>query len=85
MSGGVLEVMHPWELSREQWNTERERLRPCFAQSNLTKSSGSEATARHNRLMWLLGGVRDVVKDELRRAQRGELKLSSAIRQIRLK
>ena len=67
--------VQPWQMTREQWNAERMRLRPCFAQSNFTKGSASEACARADRLAWLLFGVRD---DD--RAALNDLGLSSAER-----
>ncbi len=69
-------VAHPWELTREQWNAERDRLRPCFVQANFTKGSASEAVNRHERLVWLLGGVNDAARIRLKDFHDGKIILS---------
>ena len=69
-------VTHPWELTREQWNAERDRLRPCFVQANFTKGSASEAVNRHERLVWLLGGVNDAARARLNDVSSGKITLS---------
>lgn len=69
-------TMHPWQFTREQWNAERDRLRPEIAQSRFTHASASEALARHDRLNWLLFDVHADVGARLKAAARGELAMS---------
>lgn len=73
-----MSAREPWQLTRAEWNAERDRLRPNYAQSNFTRASGSEAQARHNRLDWLLFDVRKADSERLRAAQRGEFALTAA-------
>lgn len=46
----------PWQMTRKQWDIEREKIRPNVAQSNFTRASGSQSVQRHNRLIFLLYG-----------------------------
>lgn len=71
-----VEGLEPWQLTRDEWNAERERLRPCVAQSNFTKGSASEAVARHQRLEWLLYNVRADASRRLKAAANGEIEIA---------
>lgn len=69
-------MIEPWQLSREQWDAERQRLRPEVAQCNLTKASASQDVARHERLTWLLFDVHASTSARLKAAAQGELAMS---------
>lgn len=65
-------MIEPWQLTREQWNAERQRLRPEVAQCNFTKASASQDIARHERLTWLLFDVHAETSARLKAAAAGE-------------
>lgn len=69
-------VRQPWQMTRAEWNAERDRLRPDYAQSNFTRASGSEAIARLNRAEWLRFDVRAEDSARMNAAARGEVTLS---------
>jgi len=71
-----MSAREPWQLSRAEWDEERSRLRPDYAQSNYTSKSGSEAVARQKRLDWLLFDVRKDDSALMRAARNGEVTLS---------
>ena len=64
-------MKEPWQMTRSEWEAEREAVRPNIAQSHLTRSSGSEAASRIARLEWLLYGVNDAARAEIEAAMRG--------------
>ena len=43
----------PWQMTRAEWNAEREKSAPNTAQSRFTRSSGSEAVRKFERFMFL--------------------------------
>ena len=69
-------VQEPWQLSRMEWNAERERIRPCYVQEEFTRRSTSEAVRHIQRLEWLLFGVNAEASAKLKAAARGEISMS---------
>ena len=59
----------PWEMTRSEWDAEREAIRPNTAQSRFTRASASQATSNAKRLETLLYGVNDAAKAEIAAAQ----------------
>jgi len=70
------EEKKPYEMTAEEWNNERERLRAETRQEKFTKRSGAEELARINKLQKLLYGVTDEAKQKIEQASKGEIKLS---------
>lgn len=66
----------PWQMTKEEWNRERESVRPDYVQARFTKGSGSQAVASANRLQFLLFGVRSAEKNRLDAAAAKEIKLT---------
>jgi len=67
---------YPWELTKKEWNAERDRIRPCTAATRFTGRSASEATGNSERLEWLLFGVTQGAADRLNAAARHEIVLT---------
>lgn len=68
---------HPWQLTRNEWDAERERLRPDVAQSRFTRTTSSQMASKSQRLQWLIGDVRRNDREQLARAGRGEIAMSA--------
>jgi len=65
----------PWEMTRAEWNSVRNALRPDFVQSRFTRASGAEAVARAGALERHTFGVRDADRERHLAAQRGEISI----------
>ena len=57
-----MKTLQPWQMTRKQWDAEREACRANIVQSNFTRASGSQAVARMERLEFLMFGVNDEAK-----------------------
>ena len=66
----------PWEMTRTEWEAEREDIRPRNAQENFTRHSASQGIAQAARLKALLYGVNDAASAKIKAAQKGEIKIS---------
>lgn len=58
----------PWEMSQAEWESAREATRPDVAQSNFTRASGSQATAKLREVERLTFGVSEQASERLRAA-----------------
>lgn len=76
MSQTLSNAIHPWQLTRAQWEAERERIRPDVAQSRFTSATASQMSRAAARLQWLIGDVHRVEREQLARATRGEITMS---------
>lgn len=50
-------LKEPWQLTKEEWDRERESCRANTAQSKFTRASGAEAVRRFEKLQWLCYGL----------------------------
>lgn len=66
----------PWEMTKKEWDRERDAVRPNTAQSKFTNASKSEAVSSHQRLTELLYGVSNQASEKLRAAMDGEITLT---------
>lgn len=71
-------MKEPWEMTAQEWDAARERIRPCVAQSRFTKASGAQAVANIKELERLCYGVKSDARRTMLDAQRGELVLSAS-------
>lgn len=76
VAGGVYGKA-PWRMTAIEWQRARDALRPCHVQKAVTRASGSQEAARHDRLQALLYGVCDAARYLLAAAGRKEVALSS--------
>lgn len=73
----------PWEMTRAEWEKERELIRPSLhaleksKQGPRGKAQTNKEVARTNRLNHLLGGVTDEASSALKEATLGKRKLTS--------
>ncbi|GAB0154621.1 DEAD/DEAH box helicase [Marinobacterium sp. BA1] len=66
----------PWEMTRKEWESEREKVRPNTGQTRFTKHSANEAVRNHERLMFLTFSVTEFASDQIRKAANGDITLS---------
>ena len=74
---GVTEMKAPYLITKKEWETLKESLRPCNAQSNFTKNSSSEMTSKLEKVQFLNYGVGDNFRALLAKVKNYEVTLHS--------
>ena len=67
----------PYLITKKEWETLKESLRPCNAQSNFTKNSSSEKTSKLEKVQFLNYGVGDNFRALLAKVKNYEVTLHS--------
>lgn len=69
-------MKQPYELTKDEWEAEKEACRPDNMQTNFTRKSGAEFLRKFNRMQFLNFGVHEAESEKLKSAMRGEIILS---------
>lgn len=67
----------PYLMTKKEWETLKESLRPCNAQSNLTKNSSSEMISKLGKVQFLNYGVGAEARALLKKVQKYKVTLHS--------
>ena len=70
------EVKEPWQMTLDEWDKERAKIRPETFGDSPAKASISKETKRIKRLEYLLYGVTDEATNKMKKAIKGEITLT---------